>query len=80
MALKKRGVLDALQPAKNVPPKAPEPEPAAEARSKTLTLRLSVPAWTAIKMLAFERGLTAQAVVLEGLNAVLVKNGKPPVV
>lgn len=48
-------------------------------RTKGQTLRLSIPAWQQLKFLAYERGTSAHALVIEGINLLFEKYGKPPV-
>ena len=80
MATKKRAsMLDEFTPAKARPEEAVPAKVENDEPKKTVTLRLSGSAWEALKLLAFEKRSTAHAVLVEGLNAMLVKNGKPPI-
>jgi hypothetical protein len=43
------------------------------------TLRLSPEAWRQLKMLAVERGTTSHALLIEAVNSLFQKHGKPPI-
>jgi hypothetical protein len=43
------------------------------------TLRLSPEAWRQLKMLAVERATTSHALLIEAVNALFQKHGKPPI-
>jgi hypothetical protein len=48
-------------------------------RRKGLTLRLSEPAWKQLKILAVQEGRHAHDLIIDGVNAVFEKHGKPPI-
>ena len=43
------------------------------------TLRLSPEAWKQLKLLAVEHATTSHALLIEAVNALFQKNGKPPI-
>lgn len=43
------------------------------------TLRLMPEAWRQLKMLALERGIASHALLIEAVNDLFQKNGKPPI-
>jgi hypothetical protein len=64
-------------------PEAPaEPTTARAAKAdprRGLTLRLSEPAWKQLKILAVQEGRHAHDLIIDGVNAVFEKHGKPPI-
>lgn len=62
-----------IQAAETAP--APRDDPAI----KHMTVRLSPVAWRAIRQLAVELDTSSHSIILEGLNAMFEKHGKPPV-
>jgi hypothetical protein len=84
----KRATLSAYTAQKPQAPATPAaaPESSAPAKAKAakddrkgMTLRLSDPAWKQLKILAAEEGRHAHDLILESLNAVYEKHGKPPI-
>lgn len=81
MAVKAK-LSDAL--AKKPGAAAPEPAPEAPAKAarakddrKGMTLRLSPEAWKQLKHLAVETGKPAHDLIVDGVNAVFERHGKP---
>lgn len=46
---------------------------------KGQTIRLSLPAWQQLKLLAIAEGRTQHALIIEALNDFFQKHGKPPI-
>lgn len=46
---------------------------------KHMTVRLNPTAWRTIRQLAVELDTSSHSIILEGLNAMFEKHGKPPV-
>ncbi len=60
----------------SAPAAAPKDGPA---EIKHMTVRLNATAWRTIRALAVELDTTSHSLLLEGLNAMFQKHGKPPV-
>ena len=59
---------------------APEPnEPTAKVRPRGQTLRLTPEAWRQLKILAVERATPSHALLIEAVNDLFRKHGKPPI-
>jgi hypothetical protein len=61
------------------PGTAPPAETAPEEGKRGQTLRLSPEAWRQLKLLALERTTTSHALLIEAVNALFQKHGKPPI-
>ena len=59
-------------------PAAPVTKAEGEAR-KGLIVRLNVQAWKQLKQIALDEGVPAHDLLLEGVNAVFERRGKPPI-
>jgi len=57
---------------------APAPE-ATEPATRGQTLRLNTQAWRQLKELALERGVPSHPLLIEALNDLFIKHGKPPI-
>jgi hypothetical protein len=61
-------------------PGAEPPAESTQAEGKRgQTLRLSPEAWRQLKLLAVERATTSHALLIEAVNALFQKHGKPPI-
>ncbi|MGE4048412.1 MAG: ribbon-helix-helix domain-containing protein [Acetobacteraceae bacterium] len=61
---------------------APAPTPAADAvreKPRGQTLRLGISAWQQLKMLAVERQTTSHSLLIEAVNDLFRKHGRPPI-
>ncbi len=60
---------------------APEPEapPATDDKRRGQTLRLTPAAWRQLKLLAVERGNASHSLLIEAVNDLFQKYGKPPI-
>jgi hypothetical protein len=47
-------------------------------RIKGQTVRLTIPAWQQLKLLAIQEGKTSHALIIEALNLLFDKHRKPP--
>jgi hypothetical protein len=61
------------------PGATPPPESAPEEAKRGQTLRLSTEAWRQLKLLAIERTTTSHTLLIEAVNALFQKHGKPPI-
>jgi hypothetical protein len=50
-----------------------------EDKRKGQTLRLSVEAWRQMKLLSFDKAVTTHDLLIEAVNDLFKKNGKPPI-
>lgn len=69
----------AAEPAALAPAAAPAPAKAEGEARKGLIVRLNVEAWKQLKRLALEEEVSAHDLLIEGVNAVFEKRGKPPI-
>jgi hypothetical protein len=60
------------------PPEPPPPEDADDKR-RGQTLRLTPAAWRQLKLLALERGIASHALLIEAVNDLFQKHGRPPI-
>jgi len=64
----------------DMPLEANQPNPVSKnADTKALTLRLNKAAWQQLKILSLESERTGHDLLIEAVNDLLQKNGKPPV-
>lgn len=74
--------LSAMKATKGGAAAAPTPAKAGTGKNddrKGQTLRLTPEAWRQLKMLALDRGGTSHALLIEAINDLFRKHGKPPV-
>lgn len=60
------------------PIEAPAPA-SADGEVRGQTLRLNRPAWTQLKLISFSEGKSAHALLIEAVNDLFEKRGKPPI-
>lgn len=69
--------LSSLAHQKPIEATAPAPASVDEVRGQTL--RLNLPAWTQLKLISFNEGKSAHALLIEAVNDLFEKRGKPPI-
>jgi hypothetical protein len=76
----KRGSLSDFTAEKPGAAQARKVEPAAgDEKRRGQTLRLTPEAWRQLKTMALERGTTSHALLIEAVNDLFQKGGKPPI-
>jgi hypothetical protein len=60
-------------------PEAPPPKAPKVDNRKLMTLRLEAEAWKQLKQLALDTGCTSHDLIVEGVNLVFGKHGRPPI-
>jgi len=56
-----------------------EPEPATGSTTRTLTLRLPIPAHEQLRELSYTARRSQHSLLMEGLNLLFERHGKPPI-
>lgn len=75
----KRASLSTFTAEKPGAPQASKPEPAEKEKPRGQTLRLKSAAWQQLKFLAVERAIPSHALLIEAVNDLFQKHGKPPI-
>jgi hypothetical protein len=76
----KRASLSSFTAEKPGSSQAPEPNgPTAKVRPRGQTLRLTPEAWRQLKILAVERATPSHSLLIEAVNDLFRKHGKPPI-
>ena len=57
----------------------PEPQPAADGKTRTLTLRLPPLVHEQLREMSFTSRRSQHALLMEGLNLLFERHGKPPI-
>jgi hypothetical protein len=76
------GLFRPIEPAETLaitPPVEPPPVEPMKDNRKGVTIRLSPDAWRQLKFLAVEEGRPAHELLIEGVNTVFAKRGKPTI-
>lgn len=75
----KRASLSDFTADKPGAPQAVETAPTAKEKPRGQTLRLTPEAWRQLKLLAVERAIPSHALLIEAVNDLFQKHGKPPI-